>query len=410
MTGQDVPPPPPPPDDASSPGGVGAADQPRRLVRPRDERMLAGVAAGLAAYLRVDATLVRIAFVVLVFVGGVGLLAYAAGWLLIPETDTAGRQVERERGPGFWVGAALLVLAGFAALGETGFLDRGVAWALLLIGVGVALWHADRSGSGVAASPDAAWPAAPSGAQATASAPPHATTTPTGAPAPTSETAPMTADTTSTAAADWTPPPVPEPSILGRLTLGLALIAAGVAATLERAEVLVLDAGQIAATALAVVGVGLVVGAFAGRARWLIAVGAILTPLVVIGSLASELPPLAHGIGERVEVATPDVEDPVRLGIGSLDLTVPDSARDRELTATVGIGELVLRVPDDMRVVVDGRVVVGEISAPDDRGAAGGPGVERRVVLPPLDGDPDAPTLTIDADVGVGQIDIRRDG
>jgi len=47
--------------------------------------MLAGVASGIATYLGVDVLLVRIAFAVLVFVGGIGLPLYAACWLLIPE-------------------------------------------------------------------------------------------------------------------------------------------------------------------------------------------------------------------------------------------------------------------------------------------------------------------------------------
>ena len=62
-------------------------DRPARqeLRRSADDRMLAGVAGGLARYLDVDATLVRIAFVVLTVVGGAGVPLYLASWLLIPE-------------------------------------------------------------------------------------------------------------------------------------------------------------------------------------------------------------------------------------------------------------------------------------------------------------------------------------
>ena len=55
------------------------------LRRPIHDRMLAGVAAGIADYLGVDPTIVRIALVVLVFIGGAGIPLYLAGWLLIPE-------------------------------------------------------------------------------------------------------------------------------------------------------------------------------------------------------------------------------------------------------------------------------------------------------------------------------------
>src|SRR5271169_7045734 len=58
------------------------------LRRPFEDRMLAGVAAGLARYLGVDATIVRIAFVVLTVVGGAGIPLYLAGLLLIPDEDS----------------------------------------------------------------------------------------------------------------------------------------------------------------------------------------------------------------------------------------------------------------------------------------------------------------------------------
>ena len=47
--------------------------------------MLGGVAAGIARYLRVDVTVVRIVFAVLAIMGGAGIPLYIAGWLLIPE-------------------------------------------------------------------------------------------------------------------------------------------------------------------------------------------------------------------------------------------------------------------------------------------------------------------------------------
>jgi phage shock protein PspC (stress-responsive transcriptional regulator) len=55
------------------------------LRRPFQDRMLAGVAAGLARYLGVDVIIVRIAFVVLTVFGGAGIPLYLAGLLLIPE-------------------------------------------------------------------------------------------------------------------------------------------------------------------------------------------------------------------------------------------------------------------------------------------------------------------------------------
>ncbi len=59
---------------------------PKQLTRPRHGRVLVGVCAGLSKYAKVNVTLIRIAFVALGF-AGVGLLAYAAGWVLMPESD-----------------------------------------------------------------------------------------------------------------------------------------------------------------------------------------------------------------------------------------------------------------------------------------------------------------------------------
>ena len=55
------------------------------LYRPIHDRMLAGVASGIARYLGVDATIVRVVLAVLTLVGGAGVPLYLAGWLLIPE-------------------------------------------------------------------------------------------------------------------------------------------------------------------------------------------------------------------------------------------------------------------------------------------------------------------------------------
>jgi phage shock protein PspC (stress-responsive transcriptional regulator) len=60
-------------------------DCPQPLCRPIQDRMLAGVGIGIARYLGVDVTVVRIVLAVLAVVGGAGVPIYLAGWLLIPE-------------------------------------------------------------------------------------------------------------------------------------------------------------------------------------------------------------------------------------------------------------------------------------------------------------------------------------
>jgi phage shock protein PspC (stress-responsive transcriptional regulator) len=58
----------------------------KRLLRLRDGRMAAGVCTGLAAYFNVDVNLVRLGFGVFTVVSfGLGVLAYLAAWVIMPE-------------------------------------------------------------------------------------------------------------------------------------------------------------------------------------------------------------------------------------------------------------------------------------------------------------------------------------
>jgi phage shock protein C len=57
----------------------------RKLYRSRSDRKIAGVAGGLAEYLNVDATLIRVLFIALAVFGGAGLVLYLAMWILVPE-------------------------------------------------------------------------------------------------------------------------------------------------------------------------------------------------------------------------------------------------------------------------------------------------------------------------------------
>jgi phage shock protein PspC (stress-responsive transcriptional regulator) len=68
-------------------GSTTMTDQPaaRQLRRSADDKMLAGVAGGIARYLDADVTLVRVVIAALALVSGVGLALYIAAWLLIPE-------------------------------------------------------------------------------------------------------------------------------------------------------------------------------------------------------------------------------------------------------------------------------------------------------------------------------------
>jgi phage shock protein C len=78
---------------------VGAVAARKRLMRPRLGRKIAGVCAGFAEYFDLDVTLVRIVWLIIAVMTGVGFLAYPVAWIIMPEephllsAPVAGQQV-----------------------------------------------------------------------------------------------------------------------------------------------------------------------------------------------------------------------------------------------------------------------------------------------------------------------------
>jgi phage shock protein C len=66
----------------------------RRLLRPKEGRMVAGVCAGLAVYFKVDVNLVRLLFGVFTIFYGLGVLLYLIAWAILPEEDEGQSIVE----------------------------------------------------------------------------------------------------------------------------------------------------------------------------------------------------------------------------------------------------------------------------------------------------------------------------
>jgi phage shock protein C len=58
-----------------------------RLTRSESDRILAGVCGGIAEFLSIDATIVRIVFVLLAVFGGSGIVLYLAAWAIVPRAD-----------------------------------------------------------------------------------------------------------------------------------------------------------------------------------------------------------------------------------------------------------------------------------------------------------------------------------
>jgi signal transduction histidine kinase len=141
--------------------------EPRRAFRDPDDRLLAGVASGVAEHLGFEPTPVRFGFVALTLLGGLGVILYGALWVMLPvrgvdlpeaaapgiEAATRqGRRTGRGRSRVHDVSAALsLTILGLGAiifLQNAGLWISGrVFWPLLVAGAGLALlwWRSDES-------------------------------------------------------------------------------------------------------------------------------------------------------------------------------------------------------------------------------------------------------------------------
>ena len=60
----------------------------KRVYRSKKNKMLAGVCGGIAEYFEIDPVLVRLLFVLLLFMGFVGIIVYLVAWLIIPEAQS----------------------------------------------------------------------------------------------------------------------------------------------------------------------------------------------------------------------------------------------------------------------------------------------------------------------------------
>ena len=122
----------------------------RRLVRSRDDRVVAGVCGGLGRYLGVDPVLVRIAALLLIFAGGAGVVLYVIGWIALPEEpavvggvplEHASHEPGLDRSGAFLLGVVFVALGAFflvdAVWGD--FLSWKYLWPIALIAVGAAI-------------------------------------------------------------------------------------------------------------------------------------------------------------------------------------------------------------------------------------------------------------------------------
>ncbi|MDU1891616.1 MAG: PspC domain-containing protein [Dysgonomonas sp.] len=66
----------------------------KRFFKDVDNKMIAGVCSGVAAYLGIDVTIVRIVWVILFCVYGTGFLAYLIVWIVAPKAETVAQKLQ----------------------------------------------------------------------------------------------------------------------------------------------------------------------------------------------------------------------------------------------------------------------------------------------------------------------------
>jgi phage shock protein PspC (stress-responsive transcriptional regulator) len=71
----------------------------RRLFRDGDSSYLGGVASGMGAYFDIDPLWIRLAFVALIFLKGVGIIIYAILWMVVPKARTTGEKLQMQGKP-----------------------------------------------------------------------------------------------------------------------------------------------------------------------------------------------------------------------------------------------------------------------------------------------------------------------
>jgi phage shock protein PspC (stress-responsive transcriptional regulator) len=390
-----------------------------RLQRSKSDRVLAGVCGGLGEYFDVDPVIFRIAFVVLAFVGGAGILLYPVAWLLLPEDGH-----QRSIGEG-WVqrgrrGHVLpIVLIVIGALILSGDLlsrhhDGGIGFAVIAIVVGALLLRRHPSAPPQPPSTSTPWstppaptppaPPPPAGTNDTAQLP---ATDATAALPPPPESPPPPAPPSCGGGASWGPPAGELRPTGGRsltaIVLSILLISAGAVGLLHAADVVSVSVPVFLAGALILVGVSLVVSAWTGGTSGLIAIGVVLTIALVIASVVRV--PLSGGWGEKrwVPNSAEEVRTFYKHGAGDvvIDLShVTFPAEGQLVRARLGAGHMKVVVPAGARVSVTAHAGAGDLflfgrhenGIDVDDSATTGPGAQG--------------TLRLHLDVGAGQVEV----
>ncbi|MDO2379717.1 MULTISPECIES: PspC domain-containing protein [Rhodococcus] len=431
-----------------------------RPVRLPRQGHVAGVCAGIGVRYDVDPVLIRVAFVVSTFFGGAGLVLYLAGWLLLPRygdqvspaESLVGRGQSSESSTKVVVLLVVLAVAAsaFGPLGA-GVGGSGFVSMVLMLG-GLWLLYQRRPEPPVLPGAPQLFPQNPfqapfqqsqyqqsqyqqsqyqqapfaqhTGAPGPAPADPDFWTKPepesprTGAQSPGPEPAPPqdpllqrptppSWDPLGVAPFAWDlPEPTPTTAVVpakqprSRLTttvLGLAVLAAAAAGAVASAgEVAWLTPARIGAIALAVIGLGLLVGAFLHRGYGLLVVTGPLLGFVVLASLVGPIDTSSWGEQLYSPRTAAELQPAysVQMGALQLDLRGLELTEDETVSVETRFGATEILLPQNLDVDV---VCTEQASNP--------------CTIQGLDGGDDGvggPVLTLNLDTAFGNSEVRR--
>ena len=433
--GTGSPPPPPgagfPPPGGFPPPPPGTAGFATRygLVRPTNGRVLAGVCAAFGRATNTDPVLWRVLLAVLSLAGGLGLFAYVLAWLLIPAEGDTGSPFEALIGRGrSSTSPVIVVIAGVGAAVAAGSFAFGgphptFLIAMLIVGIVLLI---NRGGG------QPSWPVGPgtpppsegfpTTPQPAYTMPPPGPGYPPVPPTPEAGYRPPFAPHGPYAGSphpypgQGAPPPVAKPaprppSRLGRVTFSLLLLVLGIVALFDViGQEHVLFAGYVAA-ALATVGLGLVIGAWFGRARGLIALGIVLSVALASASAAGSVHTWRGSAGDVswTPASFSAVADRYEHGFGdaTLDLTRVDfSGQDKRISIHLNVGDLRVLVPPTVNVEASVKVNVGSVNVFNE--TWDGVNTPRRTVAKEGTVGASGGHLALDIQVNAGSLEVTR--
>ncbi|MBB2909550.1 phage shock protein PspC (stress-responsive transcriptional regulator) [Streptosporangium becharense] len=205
------------------------------------------------------------------------------------------------------------------------------------------------------------------------------------------------------------PRPRPPRSLVGGMTICLAMIVGGIIMAVQSAS------GPVNMTIaggamLVVIGAGLLVTTWFDRGAALVAVGALLSIALVAGSAMGGVPK-KFGTYEWHPVEVSEVSDGYSVGVGDghLDLSelaLPPGSRT-VVYAAVSVGQISVVLPPTVRAEVDGFTKFGDVKI--DHVVEGGADVRhRRILNPEVTPEGEVATIVLNVKAGIGDVEVRR--